>query len=167
MKYQATIDNRVWTVELVESDGEIRVTVDDLPLAVDWVEIGRGRYSLLLDNRSYELIVSAAGPVYLVATHGRVFEVAVADERELALARMAAPAKHEGGETAIAAPMPGLVRAVNVAPGSAVQAGETLVVLEAMKMENDLKAPRDGVVKDVRVAPGAKVDQRQVLVTLA
>jgi biotin carboxyl carrier protein len=62
--------------------------------------------------------------------------------------------------------MPGLVVRVNVEPGRAVTAGESLVVLQAMKMENELASPRDGTVKAVAVEPGQAVEQGQVLVEL-
>jgi biotin carboxyl carrier protein len=66
----------------------------------------------------------------------------------------------------IKAPMPGLVRAINVNVGDSVIARQGVVILEAMKMENELRTPRVGVVKEIRVKPGDKVEQGQVLVII-
>ena len=66
----------------------------------------------------------------------------------------------------MAAPMPGLVVAVPVEEGQEVQKGEDLIILESMKMQNELKAPRDGTISRIRVGPGDSVDQNQVLLTL-
>jgi 3-methylcrotonyl-CoA carboxylase alpha subunit len=71
-----------------------------------------------------------------------------------------------GGEFSLKAPMPGLVVAVPVAEGETVSKGQNLVILESMKMQNELRAPRDGVVQRVRVKAGERVEQNQLLVTL-
>lgn len=83
----------------------------------------------------------------------------------VAPAAAAAPAPVAGGE-AICAPMPGTILSVNVSAGQAVKKGDVLVVLEAMKMENEIYAPRDGQVAAVSVAKGESVESGKVLVTL-
>jgi biotin carboxyl carrier protein len=134
--------------------------------------IGEGNlYSLLVDHRSHEAEVEAeADPGqrgrYHVLVSGTRFEVRVEDER----ARRLAPAqrKSEAGisETTVRAPIPGLVVKVLVTPGQAVVEGETLLILEAMKMENDLKAPHAGIVHEVRVQPGAQVALGETLASV-
>ena len=89
----------------------------------------------------------------------------VEDEREKALAGIA-KAAHEMGEAMVRAPMPGLVLRVPVEPGADVTRGETVVVLEAMKMENDLASPIVGKVKEIRVKQGQTVNQGDVLVVV-
>lgn len=97
-----------------------------------------------------------------VMIEGRPYLVAIEDERSQALASLAG-GKHISGDASIRAPMPGLVVNVLAAVGSAVERGQTVVVLEAMKMENDLTSPRAGIVKAVRVERGQTVNQGDVL----
>ena len=82
-----------------------------------------------------------------------------------AAAPAAAPAPAAGAEV-IAAPMPGTILSVNVAPGQSVRKGDVLMVLEAMKMENEIMCPRDGVVSSVQAAKGAAVESGTLLCVL-
>jgi biotin carboxyl carrier protein len=79
---------------------------------------------------------------------------------------MGTPARVPSGEVAVKAPMPGLVVAVAATSGQEVKIGQGLIILEAMKMENELRAPRAGRVKAIRVSPGQVVDKDQVLVVI-
>jgi len=171
------------------NNGHVRaVSLNGRPLAVDWRLIGAERphagvpgdsradqYSLLIGRRSYEAYArvvepeagasSDAGRVIEVYIHGRPYMVGVQDERSRALASLAGGA-HVAGDATIRAPMPGLVANVLAAEGAAVRRGQTVVVLEAMKMENDLTAPRAGIVKAVHVTKGQTVGQNDMLVVI-
>lgn len=144
------------------------VTLDGVDLAVDLQQIASGSvYSLLVDGRSFELLVEeVAGEALRVVLGGVVYPVRVEDERARALAAAVGQRRAADGELAVQAPMPGLVVSVAVAPGEEVRAQQRLLVLEAMKMENELRAPRSARVKAVHVAPGEKVEQGRLLVTL-
>ncbi|HKT39155.1 MAG TPA: acetyl-CoA carboxylase biotin carboxyl carrier protein subunit, partial [Ktedonobacterales bacterium] len=96
---------------------------------------------------------------------GQVYRVRLADERARTLASLAGGA-HASGDANIRAPMPGLVSHVLVEEGVEVQRGQAVVVLEAMKMENDLPAPRAGVVKSLRVSKGQAVNQGDLLAVI-
>ncbi len=177
MRYIASLGDRQFTIG-VEEGPPRQVSLDGLTQAVDWLRIGTAeatsrtrRYSLLLGHRSYEVVVrrlepdEEGGQRYEVLVEGQPYEVRLEDERERALASLAGGG-HESGDATIKAPMPGLVVNVPVAPGELVQRGQTVVVLEAMKMENDLTAPRSGVVKEVKVAKGQAVNQGQALLVI-
>lgn len=165
MKYVATIDGQSITVDV---EGPDRITVDGESHALDFRQVGKlSLYSLLLDNVSYEMVVEDEGNnLWRVMIGGELYRVRVEDERtrRLALANRQPPPP--SGEIALKAPIPGLVVRVMVEPGETVHAGQSLVILEAMKMENELRAPRAGTVHEVRVADGDTVDQGQVLLTL-
>lgn len=108
---------------------------------------------------------------YRVNVNGTVFEVEIEEMTgapaapAVAAAAPAAPAAPAGGEK-ITAPMPGTILAVNVTSGSAVKKGDVLMILEAMKMENEIMAPRDAKVAQVLAAKGATVNTGDVLVVL-
>ena len=110
---------------------------------------------------------------YRVTVNGNVYEITleVIDKADIkaapapAAAPVAAPAA--AGATAVSAPMPGTILKVNVQNGAAVKKGDVLMVLEAMKMENEIMAPADGTVASVNVAQGASVEAGAVLCTMA
>ena len=135
------------------------------------------KYKVTLNGRTYEVEVEAGKAMLLdeyeaiVPTAPAAVEAAAPVAAPAAApaapaAPAAAPAVTAKGDT-VNAPMPGTILKVNVAAGQAVKAGDVLCVLEAMKMENDIKAPRDGQVAQVVAAKGASVDTGAVLVVLA
>jgi pyruvate carboxylase subunit B len=107
---------------------------------------GRGRYTLWIDGYRYE--------------------VEALDERTRAIRDMSAATAVASGPAPLVAPMPGLIVRVNVEPGDTVDAGQGLIVMEAMKMENELRAPAAGTVRRVSVAPGTAVEKGALLVEL-
>jgi biotin carboxyl carrier protein len=177
MRYIASLGDQRFTIGVEEGQPR-QVSLDGVAQAIDWLRIGEtnassrtGRYSLLLGCRSYEVVArrlepdEEGGQRYEVLVEGQPYEVRLEDEREQALARLAGGG-HESGEATIKAPMPGLVVNLPVASGQLVQRGQTVAVLEAMKMENDLTAPRSGVVKEIKVAKGQPVNQGQALLVI-
>ena len=151
------------TVETVDRDpdgarGRVRVAGIDEPVEVE--RIGDGSYRVSLGERRFEVAIAREPAVDWGWVDGRAFRWARASE-------MAAPdAEPAGGTGPIRAPMPAIVTAVPVAPGQAVARGDTLVVLEAMKMELPLKAPRAGLVTAVRCESGDRVEADAPLVEL-
>jgi biotin carboxyl carrier protein len=177
MRYIASLGNRRFTISIDEDGAQRHLTLNGAAHAVDWLRIGSepatsaGRYSLLINNHSYEVVVrqlepdDEGGQRYELFIAGQPYEVRLEDERERALASLAGGA-HESGDATIKAPMPGLVVSLPVSRGERVQRGQTVAVLEAMKMENDLSAPRAGIIKEIKVAQGQAVNQGQALVTI-
>jgi biotin carboxyl carrier protein len=164
MKYYVTIDDQTFEIEINQL-GEL--CIDGECAEVDFQSIGGGSiYSLLLGNASYEALVEARDDCYEVLVQGALYRVDVQDERMRRLAQAARAFAPPSGEIAIKAPMPGLVIDVPVHIGDAVEAGSVLVVLESMKMENEVKAPRAGVVSQVRVQSGQSVEQHEALVAI-
>ncbi len=167
MKYFATVNDQTFEIDI---DYQGRVTVDGAELAADMRPVsGAHLHSLLLDNASYEIVLDPAieeRNLYGVMVGGERYVIKVQDERSRRLALADRNLKAPEGELAIKAPIPGLVVKVTVAPGQEVAKGETLVILEAMKMENELHAPRAGVIHEIRVEPRQQVTLGQVLMTI-
>jgi biotin carboxyl carrier protein len=164
MKYYATIEDKTFEIEINQL-GEL--CIDGECAAVDFQSIGdTAIYSLLLGHISYEALVEARDDDYEVMVQGTLYRVHVEDERTRRLLQAARGFAPPEGEIAIKAPMPGLIVDVPISQGQSVSEGDVLVVLESMKMENELKAPRAGLVSQVRVRAGESAEQHQVLVTI-
>lgn len=184
MRFLVTVDEREVSVAIDEPDGPAtHADVDGVATSLDWRVVGAaaralavdsdtaGHYSLLVGSASYDVY---ARPVaaddeagegaqrYEVTVGSRTFTVTLRDERTQALAQLAGGAHHTGAAT-IRAPMPGLVSNVLVHENQDVERGQAIIILEAMKMENDLATPRAGVVKSIRVKKGQTVNQGDTL----
>ncbi len=164
MKYLTTVNGTTFEIE-INQNGQI--TVNGEERTIDFLAMQPPLYSLLVDNASYEGLVEERDDQLNVMLQGDLFEVSVKDEREQRLAGASGGFGVEQGEISIRSPMPGLIVAVPVSDGQIVNAGDPLIILESMKMENDIKAPRAGTVGHVHVAKGDRVEQNKVLLTLA
>ena len=164
MKYITTIDNKEFTVEI--SDAK-QVSVNGKILEVDFESInGQPVYSLLIDGKSYEGYVYPDENNWQVLLRGRLYEASVEDEREKRLRAAAGGGVAEGGEFHLKSPMPGMVVAIPVTEGQAVKKGQVLLILESMKMQNELKSPKDGTVSRIRVKAGEPAEQKQSLLSV-
>ena len=166
MKYITTVDDKVFTIEI---NDDKRVIVDGVEYAVDFESVnGQPVYSLLINGRSYEAYVSESEDEndWQVLIRGDLFTASVEDEREKRLRATAGAVSSSTDEFSLKAPMPGLIVAVPVSEGQAVHKGDILVVLESMKMQNELKCLRDGAVGRIKVKAGDNVEHNQVLLTI-
>jgi len=164
MKYTALINDRSYTIEIGTNN---TVIVNGEAHTVDFRSIdGVTLFSLLMDNTSWEVLVERTGDEYRLLIDGELHVVDVQDERTRKLAKAESKTAVPAGEIAVKAPMPGLVRTVTVNVGDSVAAKQGVVILEAMKMQNELRTPRAGVVKEIRVKEGEAVNQGQVLVVI-
>jgi biotin carboxyl carrier protein len=166
-RYRISIGDRTLEVEVEDRGGPTTVAIDGERLSAELLPAdASGLRRLRVGERVYELILAQSADRAALALEGVSLDVGVEDERAARLAQFSSRASRAAGREVIAAPMPGLVVRVNAEPGQAVAAGESLVVLQAMKMENELASPRDGSVKAVVVEPGQAVEVGQVLVEL-
>jgi biotin carboxyl carrier protein len=150
-------------VEVQPRPGGYQVQVGKARHEVDLTPLPDGGFSLLVDGRSYDCAFEPALGTVVVA--GRRFAALAQDERAFRLQMGAAKAQAEGIQT-VRAPMPGKVVKVLVRAGEQVQAGQGLVVVEAMKMENELKSPRAGTVAEIWAREGAAVERNAPLVAV-
>jgi biotin carboxyl carrier protein len=180
VRFEVETGRRRHTIEIRQSAAGWAVTLDGRPLFVDFVRAG-DRWSLLLrkprgDGGAGLLAADAHAASYEVAIESRGQRTYVVHvDGHLVPVTMLVPGRRpprpggdatDSGPVTIVAPMPGRVVKVLVTPGAAVVARQGLVVVEAMKMENELRAPRAGTVTEVRVREGAAVDAKAVLVVI-
>ncbi len=164
MKYITRVSNQEYTIEI---DHENQILVDGQLYYVDFHQLTEGGIiSLLLDNHSLEAIVEERDQDWEVLIHGELYTVKVQDERAYRLAKARGTTTEVTGEATIKSPMPGLIIAVLVEVGQVVQKGDQIVILESMKMENELRSPRGGLVKQIMIEAGASVEKDQVLVSI-
>ena len=165
MKYATTFKDKIYTIEINE---DRKVIVDGVEYTVNFETVaGQPVYSLILNGHSYEAYVSVAGEGWQVLMRGRLYTLQVEDEREKRLKAAAGGVAAAGGDFTLKAPMPGLIVSVLISEGQAVTKGDNLVILESMKMQNELKCPRAGTVARVKVKAGDSVEQNQVLVVVS
>ncbi len=163
-KYITTIGEKEFEVEILGND---QVSVDGVVYTVDFESVsGQPVFSMLVDGKSFEAHVSQEEDTWQVLMRGTLYRAQVLDEREHRLRGASGAGEGAGGEFILKAPMPGLIVQVPVSAGDEIKKGAVLVILESMKMQNELKAPRDGLVKRVEVQEGDNVEQRATMVVL-
>jgi biotin carboxyl carrier protein len=165
MRYLVTIAERVFEVDL----GPEGARVDGRPVMVSLEHAaGSPVRGLILDDRTYRVVADRNRQGgWKLHLRGGVVEADVVDERTQAIRDMAGSGAGAAGPQPIVAPMPGMVVRIEVSEGDVVQPGQGVAIVEAMKMENELRASGAGVVTRVHVREGDAVEKDQVLVDLA
>lgn len=167
MKLNAEIEGEKVQLEVRREGGRVFAEVGGRRYELEAREVGAGKYLLLREGHVYECRVGAGGDArgeFRVAVGGAEYAVTLTDTKHLRGARQASG--EQGGRAQIKAPMPGKVVRVLAEAGQAVEPGQGVVVVEAMKMQNELKSPKAGTVAEVRVEPGATVNAGDVLAVI-
>ncbi|MDP3767853.1 MAG: biotin/lipoyl-containing protein [Dehalococcoidia bacterium] len=167
--YQLTLNEEEHELEVEERDDGFHVRLGDTWHPVELERVGdAARYSLLVDRRPYDVFAEESPHGFHIVIGSRLFAVTtpglVRGRRAGGPAGVAAPT--ESGEWVLASPMAGVIQEVLVQPGDEVEAGQAVIVIEAMKMQNELRARRAGTVKAVYVSVGQRVEQGTPLLVL-
>lgn len=166
--YEVSIDGQPRLVRIRRLDTKGKDPVyevhvgDDPPIRVEALHAEPGVLSLMLGGRSIDAGLLATDEGWVVDILGVPHEVSVIDPRKKALRTVGG-----GGHASVRTQMPGRVVRILVEPGQQVKKGDPVIVVEAMKMENELKAPQDATVEKILVQPGALVEARAILVELS
>jgi biotin carboxyl carrier protein len=164
--FLAKLGDQSYTIEIEEiSKSVYRVAVDGNEFLVDGKKTGRTNYSLIVDDRSFEIEVDHTEDEYRVLVDGRNYHINLVDERRVRVGGTQSGLELQGRQL-ISVPMPGKIIAVLVSEGDAVEKGQGLVIVEAMKMENEVRSPVTGTVRDIKVKPGDTVEGGAVLVVV-
>ena len=166
MAFIARLGERTYTVEIEEIGKSLyRVAVDGSEFLVDGKKTGVTDYSLIVDNRSFEVDVDISEDEYRVLVDGRSYHIYLLDERRMRLGGVQSGIQLEGRQQ-VSVPMPGKVIAVLVSEGDKVERGQGLVIVEAMKMENEVRCPITGEVTEVRIKAGEALEAGAILVVV-
>jgi 3-methylcrotonyl-CoA carboxylase alpha subunit len=162
-KLALTVDNRREEAEVLEEDGELRVRIGENWHSAELERTNRqGLYSLIIDGRSWELFARERPGGFELLVGNRLYDVTVGSGRRAAEAEEAV-----AGVWSLQSPMSGQVVEVRVGAGESVQAGQTLVVVESMKMNNELTAARAGTVNEIQVSAGDRVERGRLLLRVS
>ena len=162
MRYTTIINEETYEIEIL-ADGRVRVNGGEAQ-QIDFLALDDSLYSFIRENQSYELAIEDLKDSYDVLLDGRLYASRVFDERAVLMMNRRGGFEVNSGE--VHSPMPGLIVSVNVDRGQAVTKGDTIIILESMKMQNELKAPCDGAVSNIAVQAGQTVDKGQLLVLI-
>ncbi len=168
MAYEISIKNRTAKIDLLNRVGsKALIAVDDHKYDLDIVEVEKGVYSILYNGQSYnvELIRGESSKKYVVNTFAKTFNVEVIDAESKYISNRNQGLEVEGANH-ILSPMPGKIVKIPVKVGDLVTTGQTLVVVEAMKMQSEFKATGDKIVQAILVKEGDTVDSHQLMIKL-
>jgi biotin carboxyl carrier protein len=160
------IGGREHAVEIARQNGKLVCTLDGKLMDADAVEVGAATYSILLRGQSYEVRVQAAPDGLHVHAGGEERVAQVLDPRQWRQRIARSDGIEAEGRQEIKAPMPGKIVRVLAKAGDAVEAGQGLLVVEAMKMQNEIKAPKTGKIERVLVAEGQAVNAGETVVVV-
>jgi biotin carboxyl carrier protein len=157
--------NKDKNIEYKQENGQI--IIDDQVFAIDIQTLSNKQFHILKDNKSYSAEFINFDPTtktFLLKVDGEKFEVEIKEKLDLLLEKMGMNESNSIQVEEIKAPMPGLIIDIKVSEGQEVELGETIMILEAMKMENILKSPRKGIIKSIKVKKGQSVEKNQLLI---
>lgn len=165
MTYDVVVDGKTHRLELTRGDKTWLCKVDDQEIEIDAALTARDVMSVLVEGKAYEVKRerSLQGELHMVIGSAR-YAVDVQDPRSLRTRRAAGDA--EAGPQKLTAPMPGKIVRVMVAVGDEVKAGQGIIVMEAMKMQNEMKSPKDGRVQKILTSEGSTVNPGDTLAVI-
>jgi|SRR5690606_1561050 len=161
--YKAIVGKETFIIETAEAG----MTINGEPVALDIARMGEGYFHILAGNRGFRAEIvekDEKGKQITVKVNGKMVSVILKDRFDTLLEEMGIQANAGSRVNHVRAPMPGLIVDLRVKDGDEVKTGDTLLILEAMKMENAIKAPGDAIVKSVKVRKGEGVEKNQVLI---
>jgi len=164
MKLEAQIDDTTHQLDVRVDGGKVLAKVDNREYELEANEVEPGVYLVKNNGRVYEISVSETGGTQEVIVRNSKFAVTIIDPKRLLGSR--ADHAHSGGQAEIRTAMPGKVVRILASVGQSIEKGSSVVVVEAMKMQNEMKSAIDGVVKEIRVEEGSTVNAGELLVVI-
>lgn len=160
---KATVNTQTFDIQLNNTE----ISVNSQPFKWDMVEIKDGNFHILYNNHSFNAEVLEADyqtKSFLIKINKRTYSISLKDRFDILLDQLGMSNANTAKVNDLKAPMPGLIVDIKVQIGDTVKKGDTILILEAMKMENILKASGDGIVKNIKIAPKQNVEKNQVMI---
>lgn len=166
MSTEIKINDRTALIEVLSREGnKVRISIDGKKYDADVVMVEKGVYSILLDNRSHNIeLIRTGNKNYLLNTYSKSYNIEIIDAETKYLKSRRRDDSQE--EAVISSPMPGKVVKILVKVGDQVKAGDTVVIVSAMKMESEYKVKKDRIIKDIKVKEGDTIKANQPLVII-
>ncbi len=164
--YHLETNGQSYQISMENANGKIAVTLNGKKHSVDLARLnGVGALSILVDGRSFDLEVKENEKGFSVFVLGQYFDLTVEEGKLFRARQLSGAGKTVAREKVVRAPMPGLIVKIEVTVGQEVQPEDGLLIMEAMKMENEIKAKGAGIVKEIKVVERQPVEQNQILIT--
>ena len=165
MKLTVELNGKTRTVEMTRAGGRISYAIDGAAREADAIEVAPGVYSILMGGQCFEARVEPAPGRLSIYVAEREYTVKIRDPRSWPGRLAGAPAFE--GRQQVTAPMPGKIVRILAQAGQPIEAGQGLVVVEAMKMQNEVRSPKSGQVERILVSEGQSVNAGEVLAVVA
>ena len=163
MAYIVKVDDKEYKIDIKKESNKLKILLDSKEIQGEIVSRNTdSQLTLFIDNKPYSISLDSDSQI---SVNGEEYLIEVIDEQIQKLIKATPEAIHKK-EVIITAPMPGLVIEIEVKEGDKITAGQGLIVVEAMKMQNEMNAPRDGIVKKVFVQKGQTVNSRDILIAI-
>jgi biotin carboxyl carrier protein len=168
MSIEIRLNDRIAEVELVSKDqNKVQIKVDDKLYELDMIEVEKGMYSILLEGKSYnvEIFEKDSAKHYNVSSLDKSYDLEIIDAETRYLMSRKGDEMEDAGNT-VSCPMPGKIVKIPVKAGDKVEAGQTVIIVSAMKMESEYKTGKEGIIKKVHVNEGDTIEGNQLLITI-
>jgi len=166
MNYSAQVGSNRFRIEVKENgSGGLELKLDNRPIIIDKYEFEANKsLKLTIGGHTAEIVVEKNQEDYQCWLNSRLIKCEIMDEKSARYGSLAGGEQGSRKGHLLVAPMPGLILKVEVEVGQKVDRGQGLVIMEAMKMENELRSAHGGIVKEIKVKPGQTVDKNQPLI---
>ena len=166
MKIFSRIGDKIWQFDQIENNSKQFLYEKEDRLNYNFKSLGNNRFVLIIDGQSHLVQIIKENSTYHVHLDGDYFPVRVEDEQIRALKSLVEQSKQTNSEYKVIAPIPGLITKIKINEGDKIRSGEGLVILEAMKMENEIKSETEGIIKRILVKEGMPVEKDQELLVI-
>ncbi len=165
--YIATLDDVEYKIEVKEvGNNKYEVQINDLLYTIDAQSIDSSIYSIIMDGKSYEIDIDYKDGMYNVYNDGKLFKIEIMDELKKRMLEKRGGSGGLEGVYTVKSEMPGKVVEVKVKVGDEIKKGDVLLILESMKMQNEIKSPKDGKITEVFINGGDTIEAEAKLVTI-
>ncbi len=162
MSYIIKIEDKEFKADIAKAGNIFKVLLDGREFRVEVAQSDKDKITLIIDNKPYQIFLDSDDTFNI---NGELYNFEVIDEQVAKVLKSGTEVTHKK-EAIVTAPMPGLVIEVEVKEGDSVKKGQGLLIIEAMKMQNEFKSPRDGIVKKIMVQKGQTVNSKDTLIVI-